>query len=71
MTLLLELAGAYAFFGGLMGILRECGAADALARTMEKPLLRLPEAISRKIKTILKKPPAHDELAAIAQHPAL
>ena len=40
-TLLLELAGAYAFFGGLMGILRECGAADALARTMEKPLLRL------------------------------
>ncbi|MEI3406659.1 MAG: hypothetical protein V8Q79_08795 [Christensenellales bacterium] len=37
-TLLLELAGAYAFFGGLMGILRECGAADALARTMEKPL---------------------------------
>lgn len=40
-TLLLELAGAYAFFGGLMGILRECGAADSLARTMEKPLLRL------------------------------
>lgn len=40
-TLLLELAGAYAFFGGMMGILRECGAADALARALKKPLSRL------------------------------
>lgn len=41
MTLLLELAGAYAFFGGMMEILRECGAADALARALKKPLSRL------------------------------
>lgn len=40
-ALLLELAGAYAFFGGMMGILRECGAADALARAMKRPLSRL------------------------------
>lgn len=40
-TLLLNLAGAYAFFGGLLGVLRACGAADALARAMEKPLSRL------------------------------
>lgn len=40
-ALLLNLAGAYAFFGGLLGILRACGAADALARAMEKPLSRL------------------------------
>lgn len=40
-ALLLNLAGAYAFFGGLMGVLRACGAADALARAMEKPLSRL------------------------------
>lgn len=31
-ALLLNLAGAYAFFGGLLGVLRACGAADALAR---------------------------------------
>lgn len=40
-ALLLELAGAYAFFGGMMGILRECGAADALARALKRPLSRL------------------------------
>ena len=40
-ALLLNLAGAYAFFGGLLGVLRACGAADALARAMEKPLSRL------------------------------
>ena len=40
-ALLLNLAGAYAFFGGLLGVLRESGAADALARTMKKPLSRL------------------------------
>ena len=39
--LLLNLAGAYAFFGGLLGVLRESGAADALARAMKKPLSRL------------------------------
>ena len=39
--LLMRLAGAYAFFGGLLGVLRESGAADALARAMEKPLSRL------------------------------
>ena len=27
-ALLLNLAGAYAFFGGLLGVLRSCGAAD-------------------------------------------
>ena len=39
--LAVKLAGAYAFFGGLLGVLRESGAADALARAMEKPLSRL------------------------------
>ena len=39
--LCLSLAGAYAFFGGLMGLLRAAGAADALARAIEKPLARL------------------------------
>ena len=39
--LLMRLAGAYAFFGGLLGVLRESGAADALARAMERPLSRL------------------------------
>ena len=40
-TLCLSLAGAYAFFGGLMGVLRECGAAGALARALHTPMKRL------------------------------
>ena len=40
-TLCLSLAGAYAFFGGLMGVLRESGAAGALARALRAPLSRL------------------------------
>ena len=40
-ALLLNLAGAYAFFGGLLGVLRASGAADALARVMSRPLSRL------------------------------
>ncbi len=39
--LLLNLAGAYAFFGGLLGVLRASGAADVLARAMSRPLSRL------------------------------
>ena len=35
------LAGAYAFFGGLLGVLRTTGAADALARLLKRPLRRL------------------------------
>lgn len=35
------LAGAYAFFGGLLGVLRACGAQDALARALRGPLARL------------------------------
>lgn len=37
----LNMAGAYAFFGGLMGVLRESGITDALARGMRRPLERL------------------------------
>ena len=37
----LSMAGAYAFFGGLLGVLRESGVTDALARGMRRPLLRL------------------------------
>ena len=37
----LSMAGAYAFFGGLLGVLRESGVTDALARGMRKPLTRL------------------------------
>lgn len=37
----LSLAGAYAFFGGMMGLLRESGIADALARLLQMPLSRL------------------------------
>ena len=37
----LSMAGAYAFFGGLLGVLRESGVTDALARGMRKPLARL------------------------------
>ena len=40
-TLCLSLAGAYAFFGGLLEVLRESGAAQALAGAMERPLRRL------------------------------
>jgi len=36
-----NMAGAYAFFGGILGILRESGVTDALARGMRKPLARL------------------------------
>ena len=39
--LCLSLAGAYAFFGGVLAVLRESGAADALARRLERLLLRL------------------------------
>ena len=37
----LSMAGAYAFFGGLLGVLRESGVTDALARAMRKPVSRL------------------------------
>ena len=37
----LNMAGAYAFFGGLLGVLRESGVTEALARGMRRPLLRL------------------------------
>ena len=40
-TLCLSLAGAYAFFGGLMGVLRESGASGALARALRAPMRRL------------------------------
>ena len=40
-TLCLSLAGAYAFFGGLMGVLRESGASGALARALRAPMKRL------------------------------
>ncbi len=36
-----SMAGAYAFFGGILGILRSSGVTDALARGMRKPLARL------------------------------
>ena len=39
--LCLSLAGAYAFFGGVMGLLREGGVADALAARLRGPLSRL------------------------------
>ena len=37
----LSMAGAYAFFGGLMEVLRQSGVTDALARAMRAPLSRL------------------------------
>lgn len=37
----LNMAGAYALFGGLLGVLRESGVCDALARGMRRPLSRL------------------------------
>lgn len=40
-TFCLSMAGAYAFFGGLLGVLRESGAAAALAGWLKQPLLRL------------------------------
>jgi len=39
--LCLSLAGAYGFFGGVMGLLREGGVASALARGLKRPLARL------------------------------
>ena len=39
-SLCLSLAGAYAFFGGLLGIMRESGMASALAAKLRRPLLR-------------------------------
>ena len=40
-TLCVALAGAYAFFGGLLGVLRQTGAVDALSRLLRAPLKRL------------------------------
>ena len=40
-SLCVSLAGAYAFFGGMLEVLRQSGAADALARALRRPLLRL------------------------------
>ena len=37
----LSMAGAYAFFCGLLGVLKESGAAAALARAMKRPMERL------------------------------
>lgn len=39
--LCLSLAGAYAFFGGLTGVMRASGAADWLAARLRRPLARL------------------------------
>ena len=39
--LCLSLAGAYAFFGGLMGLIRESGMAAGLAAALRRPLFRL------------------------------
>ena len=37
----LSMAGAYAFFGGLLGVLRESGVTGALAAALRRPLFRL------------------------------
>ena len=37
----MSMAGAYAFFGGLLGVLRESGVTQALAGALRRPLLRL------------------------------
>lgn len=37
----LSMAGAYAFFGGLLGVLRESGVTAALAKAMRAPMQRL------------------------------
>lgn len=39
--LCLELAGAYAFFGGVLGVLRESGVTASLAAALRKPMMRL------------------------------
>lgn len=40
-SLCVSLAGAYAFFGGLMGLLKASGADAALARALRRPVARL------------------------------
>ena len=40
-TLCLELAGSYAFFGGLLGVLRESGVTAAFAAALRRPMMRL------------------------------
>ena len=37
----MSMAGAYAFFGGLLGVLRESGATQALANALRRPLVAL------------------------------
>ena len=37
----MSMAGAYAFFGGLLGVLRESGVTGALAHALLRPLFRL------------------------------
>ena len=37
----MSMAGAYAFFGGLLGVLREGGVTGALANALRRPLFRL------------------------------
>ena len=37
----MSMAGAYAFFGGLLGVLRESGVTQALASALHRPLFRL------------------------------
>ena len=37
----MSMAGAYAFFGGLLGVLRESGVTGALANALRRPLFRL------------------------------
>lgn len=37
----MSMAGAYAFFGGLLGVLRESGVTQALADALRRPLVRL------------------------------
>ena len=40
-ALCMELAGAYAFFGGLLGVLGESGVTAAFAAMLRRPMLRL------------------------------
>jgi len=40
-TFCLSMAGAYAFFGGLLGVMRESGMTAALARVLKRPMLWL------------------------------
>ena len=40
-SLCLSLAGAYAFFGGLLGVVRESGLITALAAALRRPMMRL------------------------------